>query len=104
MRGGHATTGEPMPPRPHLSFEIGGSVILVGKDLQFVGVAGADRIRFVIRNDVLKRLSGAAAELTQQQKFKLYDRNRAMFQDVARRLYERAAGEAKTFKISAEDL
>lgn len=93
-----------MTERRNLSFEIGGSVILVGKDLQFIGMAKSDRIRFIVSNAALMRLSGSATEPTQQQKFKIYDRNRGMLQDVARRLYERGPADVKTIKISALDL
>jgi hypothetical protein len=92
-----------VPERRQLSFEIGASVILVGKDLQFGGLAKSNRVRFIISNDALKRLSGLA-ELTHQQKFKTYDRNRGLFQDVARRLYDGAEIDVKIIKIAATDL
>jgi hypothetical protein len=93
-----------VPERRNLNFEVGGSVILVGKDLQFVGMSNTGRIRFVISNAALQRLSGSVAELTQQQTFKVYDRYRQLFQSTARRLYERASNEVKTIKIAATDL
>lgn len=77
---------------------------LVGKDLQFVGVDDGARVRFLIGGDALKRVADSAKDLTQQQKFKVYDRNREWFQEVARALYQRAADRSKPIKISAADL
>ena len=87
-----------------LRFEVGGSVTLVGKDLQFVGVDGATRVRFLIAGDALKRVAESVQELTPQQKFKVYDRNREWFQEVARALYQRVGVSSKPIGISAADL
>jgi hypothetical protein len=86
-----------------LRFEVGASVMLVGDDLQFVGMADGDRIRFVIADRALRRMNGSAVELTRQQKFKIYDRNRELIQDIARRLWERAP-EKKTVKIGVGEM
>ncbi len=87
-----------------LQFEVGGSVTLVGKDLQFVGVDGSTRIRFLITADALKRVAASAKDLTRQETFKVYDRNREWFQEAARGVYQQAAPGAKTMKITAADL
>lgn len=87
-----------------LRFEVGGSVTLVGNDLQFVGVDGPTRVRFLIQADALKRVAESVKDLTQQQKFKVYDRNRDWFQEVARSLYERAANRSKPVRITVKDL
>lgn len=87
-----------------LQFEVGASVTLVGKDLQFVGVDGQARIRFLIAGDALKRVAAATKDLTRQEQFKVYDRNREWFQEAARAVYERATAGSKTLKITAADL
>ena len=87
-----------------LHFELTASVTLVGKDLQFVGMDDTTRIRFLIQKDALKQLAGSADELTQQETFKAYDRNRARLQEVARQLYERAPTGVRILKIRAADL
>jgi hypothetical protein len=85
-------------------FEVSASVMLVGKSLQFVGVAGTRRVRFLISNDALKQISGSTEELTRQQKFKAFDRHREWFQEIARRLYELAPTPPKTIKITLADV
>lgn len=87
-----------------LQFEVGGSVTLVGRDLQFVGIDGPTRIRFLIAGDALKRVAASTKELTPQEKFKVYDRNREWFQEAARAVYQRAIPGAKAVKITAADL
>ncbi|MCY0726067.1 DUF1488 family protein, partial [Klebsiella pneumoniae] len=79
-------------------------VTLVGKDLQFVGVDGPARVRIRIQDAALRRVAESAKDLTPQQKFKVYDRNREWFQEIARHLYERAANRPKTLKITLTDL
>ncbi len=87
-----------------LQFEVGASVTLVGKDLQFVGVDGQSRIRFLIAGEALKRVAAATKDLTRQEQFKVYDRNREWFQEAARGVYQRAKAGSKTLKITAADL
>jgi hypothetical protein len=87
-----------------LRFEVGASVTLVGNDLQFVGVDGPARVRFVIAAEALKRVAESVKDLTPQQKFKVYDRNREWFQEIARTLYERAENRSKPMKISLRDV
>lgn len=87
-----------------LQFEVGASVTLVGKDLQFVGLDGQARIRFLIAGDALKRVAAATKDLTRQEQFKVYDRNREWFQEAARTVYERAKAGSKTLKITTADL
>lgn len=87
-----------------LQFEVGGSVTLVGKDLQFIGVDGPTRVRCMIAGDALKRVAAATKELTPQEKFKVYDRNREWFQEAARSVYQGAKAGSKTIKITAADL
>jgi hypothetical protein len=87
-----------------LQFEVGASVTLVGKDLQFVGVDGQARIRFLIAGDALKRVAAATKDLTRQEQFKVYDRNREWFQEAARGVYQRAKAGARTLKITTADL
>lgn len=85
-------------------FEVGASVILVGKDLQFTGMIGSSRVHFVITNAALQHLAGSARELTRQQKFQAYDRNRAHIQEAARRVWDRTSIKTKAVKIYASDL
>jgi hypothetical protein len=85
-------------------FELSTSVTLVGKDLQFIGLENDARIRFVVTNDALKRLAGSVKELSSQQKFKAYDKNRAWLQNVAVQLFARGPQTAKTIKITVADL
>lgn len=87
-----------------IRFEIGTSVTLVGKDLQFVGMENGTRIRFVVTNDALTRLAGSAKELSPQQKFQAYDRNREWLQSVACELFARTPGATRTIKITVADL
>jgi len=87
-----------------LRFEVSTSVTLVGKDLQFVGIAETTRIRVVIHKDALKLLARSATELTQQEKFKVYDRNRELLQEIARRMHEHAPAGVRIIKIGAMDL
>lgn len=87
-----------------LRFEVGGSVTLAGNDLQFTGVDGDARIKFLITGDALKRLAKAPKDLTRQEKFKVYDRNRAWLQELGRSLYERARPGTKTIKIGVLDV
>ncbi len=87
-----------------LRFEVGASVTLVGNDLQFVGADEGARIRFLIENAALKRVAESTKELTQQQKFKIYDRNREWFQEAARTIYQRTTNRAKPIKITVRDL
>jgi hypothetical protein len=85
-------------------FEVGTSVTLVGNDLQFVGETGAHRVHFVVLREALKRLAGTAKELSPQEKFRVYDRNREWLQDIARRLHEGAPRNTKTIKIHDSDI
>ncbi len=87
-----------------LQFERGGSVTLVGKDLQFVGVDGPTRVRCLIAGDALKRVAASTKDLTPQEKFKVYDRNREWFQEAAQAVYQRGKAGSKAIKIAAADL
>jgi hypothetical protein len=61
-------------------------------------------VRFLIQGDALKRVAESLKELSPQQKFKVYDRNREWFQEVARSLYQRAPDRSKAIKITVADL
>ena len=71
-----------------LKFEIGGTVILAGETLEFTGVDGDKRVKFIVTEEVIKALAGARGALTRQEKFKLYDRNKARLHQAAERLYQ----------------
>ena len=88
-----------------LRFEIGATVILMGEDLQFTGADGDARVKVLIQAEALRLLAKAVKPLSQQEKFKVYDRNRAylqMMQATAVRLYEKTP--AKVIKIRPLDL
>ncbi len=85
-----------------LRFEIGATVILMGEDLQFTGADGDARVKVLIQAEALRLLAKAVKPLSQQEKFKVYDRNRAYLQATAVRLYEKTP--AKVIKIRPLDL
>jgi len=87
-----------------LIFEVGASVMLVGSDLQFIGMADGKSIRFLIEKDALQRLADKTVELSRQETFKVYDRNRRFIQETARRLFEQASGDTKTIKIGVTNI
>ncbi len=74
-----------------LKFEIGGTVILSGETLEFTGVDGDKRVKFIVTEEALKALAGARGALSRQEKFKLYDRNKARLHSAAERLYQTQA-------------
>ena len=71
-----------------LKFEIGGTVILAGETLEFTGIDGDKRVKFIVTEESLKALAGGRTALKQQEKFKLYDRNKARLHGAAERLYQ----------------
>jgi hypothetical protein len=83
---------------------VSASVILVDEGLQFVGVSGTECVRFVVRSDALKRLSGFAKPLTRQETFRTFDRHREWLQEIGRRLYEQSPTHPKTIKITLADV
>ena len=74
-----------------LKFERGASVVLTGEDLQFTGEDGPKRIKFILSDEAMRAYAKTSQKLTQQQKFKVYDRHRAAIQNVALRLYTASA-------------
>ena len=71
-----------------LKFERGATVVLTGEDLQFTGEDGPKRIKFILTDEALRAYAKTTQKLTQQQKFKAYDRHREAIQHVALRLYD----------------
>jgi hypothetical protein len=78
-----------------LKFERGATVVLTGEDLQFTGEDGPRRIKFILSLEAMKVFAKTSQKLTQQQKFKLYDRHRAEIQNIALRLYGATEGVKK---------
>ncbi len=74
-----------------LKFERGATVVLIGEDLQFTGEDGPKRIKFILSNEAMRAYAKTPQKLTQQQKFKVYDRHRMEIQNVALRLYTAGA-------------
>lgn len=71
-----------------LKFEIGGTVILAGETLEFTGIDGDKRVKFIVTEEALKALAGVRGVLMRQGKFKLYDRNKTRLHQAAERLYQ----------------
>jgi hypothetical protein len=91
--------GIPMP----LKFERGASVVLLGEDLQFSGEDGTRRIKFILSDEAMRAYARTGKKLTQQEKFKVYDRHRAEIQNTALRLYT-AQSTKNQFVIRFQDL
>lgn len=87
-----------------LRFEVGASVILLGEDLQFAGQDGDTRVKVLVQAETLRLLAKSAKPLTQQEKFKTYDRHKAGIQAAAVRLYEREPSKGKLIRIRPLDL